>query len=142
MAAMQGVTPQAQTRQAVRKTTVSELTPSSLICTLRPCHGRHSRGLAQRPTIRTRLFVGILRLVLGAAVEIRGADYCYRALVGSGLIEQLGTCVRKALGGKRCAVVTDNIISPLFANRVQRSLTSAGFPPPLCQNHTTQKNKT
>src|SRR6266542_6310030 len=63
---MQGVTPQAQTRQAVRKTTASELTPFSLICTLRPCHGRHSRGLAQRPTIRTRLFVGILRLVLSA----------------------------------------------------------------------------
>jgi 3-dehydroquinate synthase len=139
---MQGVTPQAQTRQAVRKITVSELTPCSLICTLRPCHGRHSQGLAQRPTIRTRLFVGILKLVLGAAVEIRGADYCYRALVGSGLIEQLGTCLRKVLGGKRCAVVTDNIISPLFANRVQRSLTSAGFRPTLITIPAGEKSKT
>jgi 3-dehydroquinate synthase len=80
--------------------------------------------------------------VLGAAVEIRGADYCYRALVGSGLIEQLGTCLRKVLGGKRCAVVTDNIISPLFANRVQRSLTSAGFQPTLITIPAGEKSKT
>jgi 3-dehydroquinate synthase len=80
--------------------------------------------------------------VLGAAVEILGADYCYRALVGSGLIEQLGTCLRKVLGGKRCAVVTDNIISPLFANRVQRSLTSAGFRPTLITIPAGEKSKT
>jgi 3-dehydroquinate synthetase len=80
--------------------------------------------------------------VLGAAVEIRSAAYCYRVLVGSGLIKQLGKCVRKVLRGKRCAVVTDNIISPLFANRVQRSLTSAGFRPTLITIPAGEKSKT
>ena len=80
--------------------------------------------------------------MLAAAVEIRSAAYCYRVLVGSGLIKQLGKCVRKVLPGKRCAVVTDNIISPLFANRVQRSLTSAGFRPTLITIPAGEKSKT
>ena len=80
--------------------------------------------------------------MLAAAVEIRSAAYCYRVLVGSGLIKQLGKCVRKVLRGKRCAVVTDNIISPLFANRVQRSLTSAGFRPTLITIPAGEKSKT
>ncbi|HET9367224.1 MAG TPA: 3-dehydroquinate synthase [Candidatus Udaeobacter sp.] len=92
--------------------------------------------------IQTRLFVGTLRLVLGAAVEIRSNAYCYRVLVGSGLIKELGKCVRKVLPGKRCVVVTDNIISPLFANRVQRSLTSAGFRPTLITIPAGEKSKT
>jgi 3-dehydroquinate synthase len=80
--------------------------------------------------------------VLAAAVEIRSAAYCYRVLVGSGLIKQLGKCVRKVLRGKRCAVVTDNIISPLFANRVRRSLTSAGLRPTLITIPAGEKSKT
>jgi 3-dehydroquinate synthase len=80
--------------------------------------------------------------VLGAAVEIRCTAYCYRVLVGSGLIKQLGKCVRKILRGKRCVVVTDNIISPLFANRVQRSLASAGFRPTLITIPAGEKSKT
>jgi 3-dehydroquinate synthase len=80
--------------------------------------------------------------VLGAAVEIRSTAYCYRVLVGSGLIKELGKCVRKVLTGKRCVVVTDNIISPLFANRVQRSLISAGFRPTLITIPAGEKSKT
>ena len=80
--------------------------------------------------------------MLAAAVEIRSAAYCYRVLVGSGLIKQLGKCARKILSGKRCAVVTDDIISPLFANRVQRSLTSAGFRPTLITIPVGEKSKT
>jgi 3-dehydroquinate synthase len=58
------------------------------------------------------------------------------------LIKQLGKCMRTVLRGKRCAVVTDNIISPLFANRVQRSLTSAGFRPTLITIPAGEKSKT
>jgi 3-dehydroquinate synthase len=75
-------------------------------------------------------------------VEIRGAAYCYQALVGSGLIKQLGKCLGKVLRRKRCVVVTDNIILPLFANRVERSLISAGFRPTLITIPAGEKSKT
>jgi 3-dehydroquinate synthase len=70
-------------------------------------------------------------MALDAGVEIRGAAHCYRALVGSGLIEQLGERVRKLLAGKTCAVVMDSNIASLLADRVKRSLTAAGFKPTL-----------
>ena len=75
-------------------------------------------------------------------MEISSAAYSYRVRVGSGLINQLGKCVSNVLRNKRCAVVTDNIISPLFANRVQRSLTSAGFRPTLITIPAGEKSKT
>ena len=75
-------------------------------------------------------------------MEISSAAYSYRVRVGSGLIKQLGKCVSNVLRNKRCAVVTDNIISPLFANRVQRSLTSAGFRPTLITIPAGEKSKT
>jgi 3-dehydroquinate synthase len=81
-------------------------------------------------------------LVLGAAVEIRGATSCYRALVGSGVIEQIGERVRKVLYGKRCAIVTDTNVAPLFANRVTRSLTLAGFQPIVITIPAGEKSKT
>jgi 3-dehydroquinate synthase len=80
--------------------------------------------------------------VLGAAVEIRGDASCYRTLVGSGLIEQIGKRVRKVLHGKRCAVVTDINVAPLFANQVKRSLTSAGFKPTMITIQAGEKSKT
>jgi len=64
-------------------------------------------------------------------VEIRGARYHYPALVGSGLIRQLGNQARKFLAGKTCAIISDDKIAALFANRVQKSLTSADFRPTL-----------
>jgi 3-dehydroquinate synthase len=128
--------------KVARTTAAEELMPSSLICIARPCRGRHSRGLAPRPTTRTPLSVGILRLVLGAAVEIRGAASCYRALVGSGLIEQIGKRVRKVLHGKRCAVITDTNVAPLFADQVERGLTSGGFHPIVITIPAGEKSKT
>jgi 3-dehydroquinate synthase len=64
-------------------------------------------------------------------VEIRGARYHYPALVGSGLIRQLGNQARKFLAGKTCAIISDDKVAALFTNRVQASLTSAGFRPTL-----------
>jgi 3-dehydroquinate synthase len=62
-------------------------------------------------------------------VEIRGAASYYRALVGSGLIDQIGKRVRKVLHGKRCAVVTDTNVAPFFADRAKQSLILAGLKP-------------
>jgi 3-dehydroquinate synthase len=81
-------------------------------------------------------------LVRGAAVEIRGAASCYRVLVGSGLIAQIGKRVRKVLHSKRCAVVTDTNVAPLFADQVERGLTSGGFHPIVITIPAGEKSKT
>ena len=75
-------------------------------------------------------------------MEIRGAGYRYRALVGSGLINQLGKQARKFLPGQTCAIVTDSNVAPLFADRAKKSLTSAGFRPILITIPAGEKSKT
>jgi 3-dehydroquinate synthase len=66
----------------------------------------------------------------------------YRALIGSGLLEQLGECVREYLPGKTCSIICDGNVAPLFADRVKRSLTSAGFRPTLITIPAGEKSKT
>ena len=80
--------------------------------------------------------------MLGAVVEIRGAGCCYQALVGSGLIRQLGNQARKLLSGKTFAIISDTNVGPRFADRVRRSLRSAGFKPTLITIPAGEKSKT
>jgi 3-dehydroquinate synthase len=75
-------------------------------------------------------------------VEIHGARHRYSALVGSGLIEQLGGRVRKFLPGRRCAIVTDSNVALLLAGRAKRSLTSAGLKSTLITIPAGEKSKT
>jgi 3-dehydroquinate synthase len=76
-----------------------------------------------------------------AAVEIRGA-HRYPVLVGRGLIDQVGRHICKFVRGNTCAIVTDNNVEPLFARRVKRSLTSAGFKPTPITIPAGEKSKT
>jgi 3-dehydroquinate synthetase len=75
-------------------------------------------------------------------VDIRGTTNRYSPLVGSGLIDQIGERARKFLPGKTCAVITDSNVPPVFADRVKRSLTSAGFKPTLIRISAGEKSKT
>ncbi len=75
-------------------------------------------------------------------MEIRGAGYRCRALVGSGLINQLGKQARKFLPGQTCAIVTDSNVAPLFADRAKKSLTAAAFRPILITIPAGEKSKT
>jgi 3-dehydroquinate synthase len=75
-------------------------------------------------------------------VEIRGAAHNYSALVGSGLLRQIGECVRKYLLRKTCAIISDTNVAPLFGDRVKQSLTSAGFQPTLITIPAGEKSKT
>jgi 3-dehydroquinate synthase len=75
-------------------------------------------------------------------VEIRDARHCYWALVGSGLIRQLGKQARKHLSGQTCAIISDTNVAPLFAGRAKRSLTSAGFKPTLITIPAGERSKT
>jgi len=75
-------------------------------------------------------------------VEIRSAAHCYPALVGSGLIEQIGKRVRKYLHRKTCAIVSDTNVAWHFADQVRQSLASAGFEPTLITIPAGEKSKT
>jgi 3-dehydroquinate synthase len=77
-----------------------------------------------------------------AGLEIRGAKYRYSALVGSGLIEQVGKCARKYFPRKTCAIISDNNVAPVFADRIKRSLKSAGVGPILITIPAGEKSKT
>src|SRR5262249_24928374 len=53
----------------------------------------------------------------------------YKILIGGGLLDQIGKLARAALEGssKRIAVVTNDSVKMLYAERVSRSLRGAGF---------------
>jgi 3-dehydroquinate synthase len=72
------------------------------------------------------------------AVEIRAA----RALVGTGLVKQLGKFLYKYFHSGRCAVISDSNVMPLFAECVKKSLVSAGFRPTLIVIPAGEKSKT
>ena len=62
-------------------------------------------------------------------MEIRHRDMVYQAMIGQGLIDTLGQTIPERFGSTRCAIVTDSNIAGLHADRVERSLTTAGFQP-------------
>jgi 3-dehydroquinate synthase len=74
-------------------------------------------------------------------VEVQVAAHRDPALVGSGLLDQVGKYVRKHLAGKTCAVISDSNVASLFGDRVKRSLTSAGFEPTLITIPAGEKSK-
>jgi 3-dehydroquinate synthase len=75
-------------------------------------------------------------------VEIRGPTYKYPALVGSGLLEEIGKCLRKHLPLKTCALIADGNVAPLFAEPVIRSLASDRFKPILITIPAGEESKT
>jgi 3-dehydroquinate synthase len=61
------------------------------------------------------------------AVRCRGPAPSYEVLIGDGLLPQLGElCARQSLG-KRCAILTDANVAPLFGQAAVASLQGAGF---------------
>jgi len=55
----------------------------------------------------------------------------YRVVVGSGLLAESGRILTKVLTPRRCALVTDTNVAPLYAAIVQKSLEDSGFQPVL-----------
>jgi len=66
----------------------------------------------------------------------------YEALVGSQLLEKAGALLARKIATSACAVVSDDNVAPLFAGRVLRSLTSAGFAPKLITVAPGEESKT
>ena len=60
-------------------------------------------------------------------VQVRLGNRSYEIHIGKGLLAELGPRC-EALGlGKRCAIITDSKVGPLFATKAQHSLKRAGF---------------
>jgi 3-dehydroquinate synthase len=76
------------------------------------------------------------------AVEIRGRGYDYQALVGAGLVEHVGSRIADKIHVSSCAVISDPNVAALFAPRVERSLTNAGFRPTFITIPTGEQSKT
>jgi len=55
------------------------------------------------------------------------ASSAYPVYIGGGLLEQTGRLAAGAMKSRRCAVVTDTTVEPLYAQRVCLSLQAAGF---------------
>jgi 3-dehydroquinate synthase len=64
-------------------------------------------------------------------ILVQAGNQDYEALIGSRVLEEIGSLVAQKLRGPRCAVVSDENVAALFAQTVMHSLTSAGFQPVL-----------
>jgi len=62
-------------------------------------------------------------------VDVSLGNRSYAIRIGSGLLARLGReCARLSLG-KKCAIITDTMVGPLYAKAAVRSLAKAGFEP-------------
>jgi 3-dehydroquinate synthase len=64
-------------------------------------------------------------------IEISGRGFRYDAVVARGLMARTGALSSELVGGKRCAVIADEISARLFGQRVCQNLTAAKLQPLL-----------
>ena len=74
--------------------------------------------------------------------KITGFAFRYSALVGSGLLDQVGNYTRRYLPGQICAIISDSNVAPIYADYITKSLASAGFRPILITIPAGEKSKT
>src|SRR5947207_15077447 len=65
------------------------------------------------------------------AVQVRLGERSYSIQIGKGVLQQLGGECDKLRLGRRCAVISDRNVAPLYAEAALLSLTNAGFEPAL-----------
>lgn len=63
------------------------------------------------------------------SVDVRLGARSYQVLIGSGILDSLGTLVVQRSLAPRCALITDSNVGPLYAERAEQSLRDAGFEP-------------
>jgi 3-dehydroquinate synthase len=64
-------------------------------------------------------------------VKVPLGERTYSIVIGSGLMRRLGSYCRDLALGKRCALISDRHVAPLYARAAQQSLRHAGFDPLL-----------
>jgi 3-dehydroquinate synthase len=75
-------------------------------------------------------------------VEVRTESHRYDVLTGAGLLERAGKLIAEQSRRHLCAVISDSDVAPLFADRVRKSLISAGFHSTLITIPAGEKSKT
>jgi 3-dehydroquinate synthase len=60
-------------------------------------------------------------------VKVPLGDRSYSILIGEGLLGRLGAECRRLRLGRRCAVITDRHVAPLYAKGIEQGLRAAGF---------------
>jgi 3-dehydroquinate synthase len=75
-------------------------------------------------------------------LQIRAGIDRYRVLIDADVLEHVGEYARKYLSRATCVVISDTNVARLFADRVKRSLASAGFRPMLITIPAGEKSKT
>jgi 3-dehydroquinate synthase len=63
-------------------------------------------------------------------------------LIGPGVLETVADAIQQKLSPSRCAIISDTNVAPLFADKIQKSLTPAGFEPTLITIPAGEKSKT
>ena len=61
------------------------------------------------------------------SIKVRAGEQGYDVVVGPNLLGQAGELISQKLGGPACAIISDDKVAGLFAEKVRQSLTSAGF---------------
>jgi 3-dehydroquinate synthase len=75
-------------------------------------------------------------------VEIRSDIDRYPVLADAGVLDRVGEYARKYLPRDTCVIISDSNVAPLFADCVNKSLTSDGFRPTLIAIPAGEKSKT
>ncbi|HHY84875.1 MAG TPA: 3-dehydroquinate synthase [Verrucomicrobia bacterium] len=65
------------------------------------------------------------------SVDVPLGDRSYRIQIAPGLLERLGKECSRLKHGRRCAVISDRNVTPLYAKAAHESLSRAGFEPAL-----------
>lgn len=75
------------------------------------------------------------------SIAVRVASGSYDAIVGSGLLDAIGSTIAKAIHSRRCAIVSDENVARLFAERVLESLRREKFETSLITVPAGEKSK-
>ena len=86
--------------------------------------------------------VGLHTLHIRSGYGNLGAGYQYPALVGSGIVEQIGEQVRKHVARKTCVVISDSNVAAVLGQRIEKSLRAAAVQPTLITIRAGEKSKT
>src|SRR5881398_1970585 len=86
--------------------------------------------------------VGLHTLHIRSGYGNLGAGYQYPALVGSGIVEQIGEQVRKHVARKTCVIISDSNVAAVLGQRIEKSLLAAAVQPTLITIRAGEKSKT
>jgi 3-dehydroquinate synthase len=75
-------------------------------------------------------------------IRVRAGEQSYEVVVGPGLLGGIGATISSRLKGPVCAVISDENVAALFADKVLSSLTRAGLRPTLIAVPAGEQSKT